>query len=37
VATDSIGANAFSFTATNAVTAGSGQQFYILSSTNNNN
>jgi len=37
VATDSIGASAFSFTATNAVTAGSGQQYYILSSTNNNN
>jgi autotransporter-associated beta strand protein len=37
VATDSIGSGSFSFTATNAVTAGSAQQYYILSSTNNNN
>ncbi len=35
VATDSIGGSSFSFTATNAVTAASAQQFYILSSTNN--
>jgi hypothetical protein len=35
VATDSIGNNSFSFTATNAVTAGSAQQYFILSGTNN--
>jgi hypothetical protein len=36
VATDVLGGNAFTFTATNAVSAGAPQQFFILSSTNFN-
>jgi hypothetical protein len=37
VATNVVGASAFTFIGTNAVAPGQGQQFYILSSTNNGN
>jgi hypothetical protein len=36
VATNVLGGNAYSLTETNVVTAGSAQQFFMLSSTNYN-